>query len=240
MENTIKLSRKQILDLHALSCSKWKGIIEETVPQAVQEGTLILTRKVGMGSKVVISSFNEVYMLVNVDGSRLCLISLQDGNRWNNPTKVENVSNITASEFVKMSNRDTVGDFTFQDGSNVLAPNPDSNMDTLFDVPLSLVQKGYEEADSKQKVKIGKIVPSFKVAEYIPLNPGSLGIAMSSDITGGIANVGIMDGLAVDCKRPELRGHSLIIRAEDIAEVEVFKFTSGMGNEYYSISFKKK
>lgn len=44
----------------------------------------------------------EVYLLAQVDSTRVCLISLSDGNRWRDPVSVVSPRAITKSEMRKI------------------------------------------------------------------------------------------------------------------------------------------
>lgn len=45
---------------------------------------------------------NEKFFLCQVEASMVCLISIQTGNRWNDPVKVKDVFNITEEEFYRI------------------------------------------------------------------------------------------------------------------------------------------
>jgi hypothetical protein len=53
-----------------------------------------------------------VYMLAQVDLNTLCLISLEDGNRWTEPVKVKNHREITNEEMRRIFAKVDGSEFT--------------------------------------------------------------------------------------------------------------------------------
>jgi hypothetical protein len=65
--------------------------------------------KIGMGSRFLfgnleyILSLTEIKSNKNISYNLMCLISLDDGNRWQNPVNVENCYDISFKEFQKIT-----------------------------------------------------------------------------------------------------------------------------------------
>ena len=60
-----------------------------------------------IGDKIKISEpseFSEVYLLVQVESYKVCLVGLESCNRWSNPVLVDDVMNISQSEFDNIMN----------------------------------------------------------------------------------------------------------------------------------------
>ena len=54
--------------------------------------------KIKVGQRYMFDNVNE-YILCQVSPRKMCLIDMNSGNRWNDPVKVENSSNISPEEF---------------------------------------------------------------------------------------------------------------------------------------------
>jgi hypothetical protein len=75
------------------------------VTQAIKDGTLVDVPKFPkavMGNRYIRPRTKKEYIMASVGNFSIALISLVDGNRWNDPVKVEKLIDVSQSEAEKI------------------------------------------------------------------------------------------------------------------------------------------
>jgi hypothetical protein len=72
--------------------------------------------KIGMGSRFLFGNLEYILSLTEIRYNKntstdylMCLISLDDGNRWQSPSKVDDYYDISFKEFQKITGKDAFG-----------------------------------------------------------------------------------------------------------------------------------
>lgn len=92
---TFEVEEDFIKAAHKAACSEWKTKIEAKFPDAFPKE---VTYKIGDRFKKINSDPDE-YILANVDGKRVTLINLNNGNRWLDPVELRIFDTITPDEW---------------------------------------------------------------------------------------------------------------------------------------------
>ena len=96
----LKITKERVLAA-AKRCSTAKGVLSEIFPEVFKEGKSF---KIGdifsIDSEIDIEDF---YMLSQTGPSKVALINLREGNRYEDPIEVEDVTHITSEELKQIT-----------------------------------------------------------------------------------------------------------------------------------------
>ena len=91
----LKIEKKRVLEA-AEECTLAKSVLKKIFPEVFKEGQLF---KIGdIFSIESAPELQEFYMLSQTEPYKVALINLREGNRYEDPTKVKDVSHITLEE----------------------------------------------------------------------------------------------------------------------------------------------
>jgi len=218
---------------HAQACTGWQTHLETKFPQLFPKA---IKTEFRIGDKFNITHFEGTkpqYMLCQFENQMVGLINMENGNRWTNPIKVANPTNITIAELKDIYDRPSFKDLTFE-GKTISTKAPARPKEVKVDT--DFIKDAYASANPEWKKKIKEQFPQiWPQGKYVPLITEAYDSKLTLSSSDHELEPGVHIGIANGYAPSGLERKSIYVAGSGVEAVEVKEH-----NGRWIISIKRK